>query len=151
MEANKDPLAAPCGLYCGVCAIYIAHRDDNLKFKERLTGIYGVAIEEVHCKGCLSDDVFFYCQLCPIKSCAAERKIEGCHHCTDFPCGHIDSFPIPVGKKEILRSVPVRRDLGTERWMEEEEKRCRCNRCGKALFRGAKRCNACGAAVEMGQ
>jgi hypothetical protein len=27
MAINPD-LIAPCGLYCGVCAIYIAHRDN---------------------------------------------------------------------------------------------------------------------------
>ena len=44
MMEDHSKLAAPCGMYCGVCAIYIAHRDNNLKFKERLTGLYGVAI-----------------------------------------------------------------------------------------------------------
>jgi len=34
MTVNPD-LVSPCGLYCGVCAIYIAHRDNNHKFKER--------------------------------------------------------------------------------------------------------------------
>ena len=38
MEINREWLA-PCGLYCGVCGIMIAHRDDNLKFKERLTQV----------------------------------------------------------------------------------------------------------------
>ena len=33
-------LISPCGLYCGVCAIYLAHRDHNQKFKERLVGLY---------------------------------------------------------------------------------------------------------------
>ena len=33
MKVNPD-FVAPCGLYCGVCAIYIAHRDNNQKFKE---------------------------------------------------------------------------------------------------------------------
>lgn len=109
METKKAQLAAPCGMYCGVCAIYIAHRDDNQKFKERLTGLYGVAIDELHCKGCLSDDVFAYCRVCPIKACTAQKGIEGCHECADFPCGHIETFPFPVGKKVMLRSVPARR------------------------------------------
>ena len=39
MTVNPD-LISPCGLYCGVCAIYIAHRDNNEKFKERLVGLY---------------------------------------------------------------------------------------------------------------
>ena len=34
MTVNPD-LVSPCGLYCGVCAIYIAHRENNQKFKER--------------------------------------------------------------------------------------------------------------------
>ena len=39
MQINPD-LVSPCGLYCGVCAIYIAHRDNNQKFKERLVTLY---------------------------------------------------------------------------------------------------------------
>jgi hypothetical protein len=39
MKINPD-FVAPCGMYCGVCAIYIAHRDNNRKFKERLVGLY---------------------------------------------------------------------------------------------------------------
>ena len=39
MTINPD-LISPCGLYCGVCAIYIAHRDNNHKFKERLVDLY---------------------------------------------------------------------------------------------------------------
>jgi len=35
MTINPDHIS-PCGLYCGVCAIYIAHRDNNHNFKERL-------------------------------------------------------------------------------------------------------------------
>ena len=149
MEAQREPLAAPCGLHCGVCAIYIAHRDGNVRLKEKLTSHYGVGVEDLHCHGCLSDDVFFYCQVCAIKSCAGEKGIEGCHECADFPCGHIDAFPIPVGKREILRSVPIRRALGTKRWMAEEEERYHCPSCGGALFRGAKRCHACGEATAQ--
>jgi hypothetical protein len=60
-------LISPCGLYCGVCAIYIAHRDDNHKFKERLVNLYkgevpgkgllpnseNLSMEDIQCRGCL--------------------------------------------------------------------------------------------------
>jgi len=39
MTTNPD-FISPGGLYCGVCAIYIAHRDNNQKFKERLVNVY---------------------------------------------------------------------------------------------------------------
>ena len=146
---DKKKLAAPCGLYCGVCAILIADRDNNTKFKERLTGVYGVTADQIQCQGCLSDELFVYCQSCPIRSCAIEKGIEGCHQCDDFPCQFIDDFPLPVGKKVILRAIPTWRELGTERWMEEEEKRYHCPHCGYAVFRGVQRCRNCQSPLEL--
>jgi len=70
MTINPD-FVSPCGLYCGVCAIYIAHRDNNLKFKKRLVDLYqgevpgkgtlpnseNFSIEDIKCRGCLSDEL----------------------------------------------------------------------------------------------
>jgi predicted RNA-binding Zn-ribbon protein involved in translation (DUF1610 family) len=148
MSANLD-LLAPCGLYCGVCAILIADRDDNAKFKERLAGVYGVSPDDLHCKGCLSDDVFPYCRMCPIKTCTREKGIDGCHQCDDFPCEHVENFPMPVGRKVIARAIPQWREWGTEKWVEEEEKRYHCPHCGEPLFRGAKRCRSCQEPVDV--
>jgi hypothetical protein len=39
MMINPD-LIAPCGLYCGVCAIYIAHRG-NMELFQSHTGKWG--------------------------------------------------------------------------------------------------------------
>jgi hypothetical protein len=145
---NKE-LLAPCGLYCGVCGVLMAHRDDNLKFKERLSTVYGCSPEEIVCNGCLSDTRFKYCRQCPIRSCAQEKNLEGCHQCSDFPCGLIAEFPLAVGKQVILRAVPAWRELGTEQWVQEEETRYHCPHCGTALFRGAKRCRTCKEPVDL--
>lgn len=142
--AGRTELAAPCGLYCGVCGIYVATRDNNEKFKEKLAPVYGAKPEDLICDGCLSERVFGYCQVCPIKSCCREKQIDGCYKCADFPCKFIDDFPIPVGKKVILRSVPQWRKVGTEQWMAEEEARYTCRKCGLPSIRGAKRCRDCG-------
>lgn len=148
MEVRKE-LLAPCGLYCGVCAIMMAHRDDNQKFKERLAPLYGVPPEGIRCKGCLSNEVFAYCTKCPIKSCTRQKGYEGCHQCNEFPCEHIHHFPVPVGKKVMMRAIPQRREMGTEKWVEAEEKRYKCPNCGNQLFRGAKRCNGCKETVDL--
>lgn len=149
MEVERE-LLAPCGLYCGVCAVRIAHRDGNRKFKEKLVSVYGVSSpEDIRCGGCRSDDLFFYCRVCPIRDCCDGKGIEGCHRCDDFPCDLIENFPLPVGKKVIMRAVPAWRELGTEAWVEEEEKRYRCPHCGAPLFRGARRCRACSAEVDV--
>ncbi|OQX24765.1 MAG: hypothetical protein BWK80_19065, partial [Desulfobacteraceae bacterium IS3] len=130
MKITPD-FASPCGLYCGVCAIYMAHRDNNLKLKERLVQLYSGKIsgkgvlpggenlspEDIRCEGCLSGERFFHCRQCAIRNCAIEKGYEGCHQCGEFPCRHIDEFPMTVGKKVILRAVPYRREVGTEKWI----------------------------------
>ncbi len=149
----KKELLAPCGLYCGVCSIYIAHRENNLKFKKLLLPIYKAfakSEEDIACTGCLSDGIVFpVCRRCPIKTCSQDKGIEGCHQCDDFPCKFIENFPIQVGKKVVLRAIPTWREIGTEKWVESEEKRYHCPDCGNPLFRGAKRCNKCGIAVDV--
>ncbi|MFA5079783.1 MAG: DUF3795 domain-containing protein, partial [Dehalococcoidia bacterium] len=60
-----------------------------------------------------------------------------------------DDFPIPVGKKVILRCIPRWKELGTEKWMLEEQKRYNCPHCGAPTFRGAKRCRNCKEAIDL--
>jgi hypothetical protein len=156
MTGNPDFLS-PCGLYCGVCAIHIAHRDNNQKFKEILVGLYkgrvpgkgtlpgaeNLTPDDIKCNGCLSDNRFMHCEQCDIRQCTEEKGYTGCHQCDEFPCHHIENFPMAVGKKVILRSVPYRRKFGTEKWVRDEEARYICPDCGNRVFRGAVKCNQC--------
>lgn len=151
MSVDKN-LLSPCGLYCGVCAVYIAHKEDNSKFKEKLSPIYLAKPEDLHCTGCMSrdeDQIFFFCKMCNIKSCVKERNLEGCYQCDDFPCDHINNFPFGPGKKEIFRTIPRWKELGTEAWVKEEEARFTCSHCGNRLFRGAKKCNKCNEPLNL--
>jgi hypothetical protein len=155
--------ASPCGLYCGVCAIYKAHRDGNLKFKERLAEVYrgnipgkgalpnceNITAEDIRCSGCLSDDRFLHCRQCAIRDCTFQKGISGCHECEEFPCRHITEFPMTVGKKVILRAVPHRRQVGTEQWIRDEEARYVCPHCGNIVFRGVVSCNQCKAPLDL--
>jgi len=153
----KQELVGPCGLYCGVCAIYIADRDNNRKLKERLVNLYkggitgkgtlpdseNLTIEDIRCQGCQSDDIFVYCRQCPIRDCVKEKEYDGCHQCNDFPCQYVENFPVVVGKKVILRAVPYWREVGIEKFIRDEEARYTCPECGNKVFRGATRCNRC--------
>jgi hypothetical protein len=153
-----DPkLLAPCGLYCGVCAVLYATRDNNPKFKERLLEFYkgklpgseNLTSEDIRCEGCLSQAPFVYCRECPIKDCTRDRGYRGCHECNDFPCRFVEEFPLPLGKKVIFRTIPHWREVGTEKCIQEEEARYICPKCGHRLFRGARRCNECGGTVDL--
>lgn len=156
MKINPDYIA-PCGLYCGVCGILYATRENDLKFKEILAGFYSdklsksekLSVEDIHCKGCLSSEPFYFCRECAIKDCVTKKGYSGCHECADFPCTLIEEFPIPLGKKVILRAIPYRKKVGTEKWVIDEEARYICPECGQKLFRGAKRCNKCKTPVDL--
>lgn len=162
MTINPEFLS-PCGLYCGVCAIHIAHREKNEKFKERLVGLYRGGVpgkgtlpgsdqmttRDIHCNGCLSDDLFLHCKQCDIRDCTREKGLAGCHQCSDFPCSHIENFPMTVGKKVILRCTPYRKVHGDEKWAMDEAARYVCPDCGNTVFRGVVRCNRCKADLDL--
>ncbi len=157
MKKINPNFLSPCGLYCGVCAVHYASRDDNQKFKERLVSVYkgklpdseNLTADDIHCEGCLSDNPFEYCRQCAIKDCTREKGYQGCHQCDDFPCRLIDEFPMPVGKKVILRAIPYWRAHGAEKFVRDEEARYVCPECGNMLFRGAKRCNQCKTSADL--
>lgn len=162
MTTNPD-LFSPCGLYCGVCAIYIAHRDRNIKLKERLVKLYKgsthgkgtlpnretLTIEDIRCHGCLSDERFMHCRQCGIRNCTKEKGYTGCHQCDEFPCLHIDNFPMTIGKKVILRAVPYQREFGTKNWIRDEKARYKCPECGNSVFRGTMKCNQCKIQLDL--
>jgi len=162
MKVNPD-FVSPCGLYCGVCAIYIAHRDHNQKFKERLVDVYqgkirgkgnlpnseNFSIKDIQCCGCLSDELFMHCRQCKIRDCTKEKGYTGCHECDEFPCQHIENFPMAVGKKVILRAIPYWREVGTEKWIQDEEARYICPNCGNKVFRGVVTCNRCKVKLDL--
>jgi hypothetical protein len=139
---NRE-LVSPCGLYCGICAIYYATKHDDMKLKEKLARAYNDTVDKISCNGCMSDNVYWYCRHCAIKSCAMEKNYEGCNECGEFPCEKVENFPVPEGKKHILRAVPRWKELGTEEWIKEEEKLFSCKNCSTLIFRGAKKCRSC--------
>jgi hypothetical protein len=114
MAINPN-LISPCGLYCGVCAIYIASRDNNNKLKERLVNLYKggtpgkgtlpnsdkLSAENIHCGGCLSDDLFMHCQRCEIRSCTKEKGYTGVTSAMISLAIILIIFPWPLAKKSF--------------------------------------------------
>jgi hypothetical protein len=99
----NEKFLSPSGLYCGVCGVYYATRDNNPKFLEKLLNFYqnampgleNLTIKDLECEGCLSDNISFFCQVCSIKDCNKKKGYPGCHECDDFPCQFIEDFPVP--------------------------------------------------------
>lgn len=154
-EFENKALMAPCGLYCGVCGVYIATRDGNEKFKAVMGNLYGTRPEETECLGCMQPDppekMYGYCRLCPIRDCVREKGFYSCHQCEDWPCAHIHNFPFATGRRVMIRTIPLWRqkvqargdEKGSVEWARSECERYHCPYCGRPLFRGAQRCRSC--------
>lgn len=149
----KKEIISPCGLYCGVCAIYTAHQKGDLKSKKLALAIYksraksdataSLGVDDIKCDGCRSKNVFKYCQVCEIRNCANRNGFESCHQCKEFPCKHIEAFPIPPAKDIIKNTIPLWKEMGTEKWIQYQEEKYTCKNCGTKMFRGASRCGSC--------
>ena len=97
-------MIAFCGLDCETCGAFIATRDNDnekrIEVAKTWSRQYNANIkpEDIHCSGCLSDGVLFgHCQVCKIRACALEKKVENCGHCKDYACstvlGLLDMVP----------------------------------------------------------
>lgn len=84
---------SPCGIDCTECWVFIATRDNDLAFKQRLADDFykehGIKTDprDINCEGCQGrDKLLGFCSVCQIRSCAAAKGFSTCAECADFPC-----------------------------------------------------------------
>ena len=150
---DKLQLVTPCGYCCLSCPAYENSQCTDELAIQKEAARANLPVEKIKgdCAGCRTKqgkphgDI-----LCQTYDCCVNVKgLEFCYQCDDFPCDHINNFPFPVGKKVMLRAIPQWREMGTEKWVEAEEKRYICPHCGYKLFRGAQRCRNCKEPVDQ--
>jgi hypothetical protein len=123
-QAKK--MTSPCGLPCFHCVAYMATKNPEIRRKTAKT--LGVPEEKAICDGCrpqegriklLKPDV-----QCKIYQCVAERGIEFCNECDDFPCErfqpYADKASFPHNTK--MYQLCMMKKLGFEKWAEEASK-----------------------------
>lgn len=136
----KDRIA-PCGLHCGKCFafMYGEIHDASVKLRDNLGDFepyakrFSVLIDPVfdkycafhkmldyfaqaQCGGCRKEECKFY-KKCKVRACTAEKGIDFCYQCSEFPCDH-------TGLDENLyeRSVTINRrieEIGLEAYYNE--------------------------------
>jgi len=162
-EIENTSLLAPCGLYCGVCGIYMATRDGNQELRQKLSKVYGTKVAKTACRGCMqpepADCRFPLCDACVIRKCVIGNKLQSCAQCNNFPCEKIANFPFPVAHQFISEAIPLWKslceELGTEAgnraFAKSQLERFSCQNCGRPIFRGATWCKACNSPVNPKQ
>lgn len=136
---------AICGLFCEACSLYIGTHEDPARltlFAER----YGLPVDEIKCDGCRSGRVGPYCRTCFMKTCAAEKGVEFCGSCADYPCEQLKAFQAERPHRiELFADLDRIREAGAEAWAEEKRAEYSCPQCGVINSAYDFACRSCGA------
>ncbi len=92
-------MIACCGVNCDECGAFVATRDSDeskrAEVAKEWSRKFGVEMqpEVINCMGCLSEGpLFFYCNMCDIRTCTVEKDLPTCAHCDSYPCEKLESF-----------------------------------------------------------
>lgn len=131
-------LVTYCGLYCNLCA-------ERTRIPERAAALQQAMAEEGWpywghsvpgfaefweflgglqarggCPGCRTGGGYPDCQ---IRTCARQRDLDLCCHCSGFPCDHVEAlatrYPTLIADNRRLQAV------GLEQWLGEQAERVR--------------------------
>ncbi|MBP8303217.1 MAG: DUF3795 domain-containing protein [Phycisphaerae bacterium] len=159
---GKVHLAAACGTYCGACPAYLAkHGEDEhirTNLQERSSSEPAKAqkgippanwMDGLLCDGCLSGGTLAaHCQRCDIRLHALSKQEDSrCTHCGELPCyriTHLVNMGGYLHRKEYLPNLGKIRRVGVRDWVQHEEERWRCPRCGLPMSWYDAECARCG-------
>ena len=154
MEGNDENLRVPdkrlaavCGLFCPACSVFIGTREEP----ERLATLsqrMGIPVEELRCEGCRSEKRCFFCRdKCKMVQCAADRGVEFCGECADYPCRELRDFQAAMPHRiELWSSLKRIKAVGFETWYVEMIEHFSCPQCGALNSAYDFKCRKCGAA-----
>lgn len=148
LDKNVQPdkrLAAVCGLYCPACSLFIGTHEDP----ERLASLaahMGRSVDELKCDGCRSDRLCFYCKTeCKMKPCAAEKGIDFCGECDEYPCNELKTFQVErPHRHELWDSQQCIKEEGYEEWFRAMTEHYACFECGVLNSAYDIHCRNCG-------
>ena len=125
-----------CGLNCARCDVRLAGLgDEKLRdeiqggFREELDMI--VEAEKIRCGGCRGPPEIHWSPDCEMTSCADEKRHRYCFECTEFPCEKLERFSRDgvAHHERTVDNLKRMRELGLERWIEEQRDRGRSVFC----------------------
>ncbi len=122
-------LAAVCGLYCEACSWFISTNEDPERL-ERLAAQRNWSVEESKCYGCRSGKRLPYCGKCRMSSCAAERGIDFCSECEEYPCDDLKQFQSAMPHRiDLWVNLDRIKSVGYRQWLKEVRENYVCPRC----------------------
>ena len=95
-----DKMIAYCGIVCTECPAFIAtQKNDDAKRKEvaeAWSKQYKMSVkpEDINCDGCKTQGkrLIGYCNICQIRKCGQEKRVENCAYCDEYECEKLTKF-----------------------------------------------------------
>jgi hypothetical protein len=121
MKSRRE-LTAPCGLDCFNCKVYSENISQGTM--SRLARMFGMEEDAVACRGCRAEKG---CRLnfseCATFKCAAEKGVEFCFECDQFPC--LRMHPLADGLRWYPHNLKLYnlcriQKIGIDEWVAEE-------------------------------
>jgi len=129
-------LAAPCGIYCGMCRAYLVKKKDQLQQRGYKQGCDGCRIRFKKCAFIRRD-----CQS------LLKKEIDFCSECVKFPCDNLKKINrtyterYAVNLIENLKRIKI---VGVDKWLQEQKELYTCPECGGEMCIHDEKCYDCG-------
>ena len=105
----------------------------------------GWSVEDAYCDGCRAERRTPYCHACTFRTCAAERGLDFCGECSDFPCEQLGEFQRErPHRAELYGDLDRITEAGVEAWMTEVRRRYTCPECATLNSAYDLKCRKCG-------
>lgn len=146
MTGNTDKkLAAVCGLFCPVCTVFIGTKEDPERLKVMAQRAQR-PVEKLLCHGCRSEKRCYYCESnCTMAKCAAEKGVDFCGECPEYPCKNLRAFQAEMPHRiELWKSQERIKEAGYEKWYAEMIEHYSCRKCGTINSAYDLKCRKCG-------
>jgi hypothetical protein len=132
----KAELIAPCGMNCGICLAYLR--------KDR------------KCPGCHGDDTnkSITRVSCIIRNCGNIKSSKSgfCYECTEYPCKRLKQLDNRYRTKysmSMIENLESIKRIGLSTFVEKEEERWKCLKCGGIICVHRGYCYNCGERVNQ--
>lgn len=132
MKTPSDSLLiAPCGMNCSVCVAYLRERNK--------------------CPGCRGPDEnkSISRRECRLKNCETfqDGKHQFCFECDNFPCDRLKRLDKRYRTKyhaSLIENLKMIRESGITEFMESENTKWTCSKCGGTICIHDGHCYSCG-------
>jgi hypothetical protein len=138
-----------CGRYCGACSIAMCGKTG---LTDEFAACFGsVPKEDLSCGGCKSENLYYGCRICILRSCTREKGVGYCIDCPDYPCKNYRKWQGAAKFLPHIHEAEASLDAikcdGVDRWLDSQKKEWSCPSCGTPFSWYASICSKCGSSL----